>query len=620
MDKIDNNKLITLFTYGIVVIVLTSILYSMYNDFLSENYFNIKKFNLKEKFTDSDIDEKLKYINLISNTKKSTEKFTEIIQESYDLSIPYILKAVPTLPKCNKNDTLSNSNCIMSTPNLYVQNGSSFIIQVLRDGEPCSYPNDIVDDSQLKICDYTKTLNNLPMPIARQTHFSFPNSLIRSFSYSNSIDKSIITYFNNYIKYNNYISNSSNQILNSSNNDTIFINKYFGILQNLLLLKNSSDPNNIFAYNSGYTYDIATIKTKLITLYTNLISTDTSRLKYGMYIDDQTTIKFLTDASKNVYSMELYPNITITFKNLVLGFDKDAIASSGISDLTSIWNLNFLNLLTPTKSSKSIIYSYKPNPIYFPIVISFLLPSNNNNEWKIVNPNTNSMPNYFDTLFKINTSNLTSNLSKVTLLNTNVSTILPNLTLANNIFQSKIKTIIDTSTITDIFALYDSTSNLFQSHIITNGYATIVPSATDVIDINSMSSTSDYSNKTHTIYPIISFNPIYTPNACDNGILIDNKCYPKCPNEFSYDINIACLNNNRTMYVPNSEICKYLLENKPSEISNDIHSLINLCLPPVTESFTNITTSMSENSIDHFSPFSETININDDIYDLNFKL
>ena len=66
MNKIDNNKLITLFLYAGIIILLTSILYGMYNDYLSENYFNIKKFNLKEKFTDSDINEKLKYINIIS--------------------------------------------------------------------------------------------------------------------------------------------------------------------------------------------------------------------------------------------------------------------------------------------------------------------------------------------------------------------------------------------------------------------------------------------------------------------------------------------------------------------------------------------------------------------------
>lgn len=63
----DNNKIITLFLYVVIVIVLTSILYNMYNNFLTENFFNIKKFNLKEKFTDADINEKLNYINVISN-------------------------------------------------------------------------------------------------------------------------------------------------------------------------------------------------------------------------------------------------------------------------------------------------------------------------------------------------------------------------------------------------------------------------------------------------------------------------------------------------------------------------------------------------------------------------
>jgi hypothetical protein len=41
----------------------------MYNNYLSETFFNIKKFNLKEKFTDADIDQKLNYINIISKNK-----------------------------------------------------------------------------------------------------------------------------------------------------------------------------------------------------------------------------------------------------------------------------------------------------------------------------------------------------------------------------------------------------------------------------------------------------------------------------------------------------------------------------------------------------------------------
>lgn len=80
MYKIDNNKLIILFLYLGIIIILTSILYSMYNDYLSEDYFNIKKFNLKEKFTDSDINEKLKYINVISKPKiheETKESFSQ---------------------------------------------------------------------------------------------------------------------------------------------------------------------------------------------------------------------------------------------------------------------------------------------------------------------------------------------------------------------------------------------------------------------------------------------------------------------------------------------------------------------------------------------------------------
>ena len=117
MDKINSDKLITFFTYGFIVFVLTSILYTMYLDFLYEKYFNIKKFNLKEKFTDSDIDEKLKYINLVEETR-----------ENYDISQPFILKKnisvnSPVLATCNLNDQLANtpsgSLCNIKQNNLY---------------------------------------------------------------------------------------------------------------------------------------------------------------------------------------------------------------------------------------------------------------------------------------------------------------------------------------------------------------------------------------------------------------------------------------------------------------------------------------------------------------------
>jgi hypothetical protein len=66
INKIDTNKAITLISYGFIVVALTAVLYTMYNDFLSESYFNLKKYNLKEKFTDADIEQKLKYIGLVS--------------------------------------------------------------------------------------------------------------------------------------------------------------------------------------------------------------------------------------------------------------------------------------------------------------------------------------------------------------------------------------------------------------------------------------------------------------------------------------------------------------------------------------------------------------------------
>jgi hypothetical protein len=101
MDKIDNNKLITIFLYAGIIILLTSILYNMYIDYLSENYFNLKKYNLKEKFTDSDINEKLKYINIISNSKKKSIPKIQEIKESFSqvLEEPLLQKPVIETPR-----------------------------------------------------------------------------------------------------------------------------------------------------------------------------------------------------------------------------------------------------------------------------------------------------------------------------------------------------------------------------------------------------------------------------------------------------------------------------------------------------------------------------------------
>ena len=38
-------------------------------------------------------------------------------------------------------------------------------------------------------------------------------------------------------------------------------------------------------------------------------------------------------------------------------------------------------------------------------------------------------------------------------------------------------------------------------------------------------------------------------------------CLPNCPKEYPYDIGIACLSNNKNLYLPNSTLCNYLNNN-----------------------------------------------------------
>ena len=112
INDIDINKLITFLLYIFIVIILTSILYNMYNDFLSEKYFNIKKFNLKEKFTDSDIEQKLNYINLINkiSKKQKPQKIQKIqkqeqvkLVENFSSTPETILEVIPETLEIKNN-------------------------------------------------------------------------------------------------------------------------------------------------------------------------------------------------------------------------------------------------------------------------------------------------------------------------------------------------------------------------------------------------------------------------------------------------------------------------------------------------------------------------------------
>jgi hypothetical protein len=103
INDIDTNKLITFILYLVITITLTNVLYKMYNDFLSETYFNIKKFNLKEKFTDSDIEQKINYINLLKkiNSNKPNKVEKEVIQE--DFNSETIFEVIPETLEIRKD-------------------------------------------------------------------------------------------------------------------------------------------------------------------------------------------------------------------------------------------------------------------------------------------------------------------------------------------------------------------------------------------------------------------------------------------------------------------------------------------------------------------------------------
>jgi hypothetical protein len=106
MNNIDTNKLITFILYLVITITLTNVLYKMYNDFLSETYFNIKKFNLKEKFTNSDIEQKLNYINLLKKINSKKPIKPEIIQEEIiqeDFNSETIFEVIPETLKIEKS-------------------------------------------------------------------------------------------------------------------------------------------------------------------------------------------------------------------------------------------------------------------------------------------------------------------------------------------------------------------------------------------------------------------------------------------------------------------------------------------------------------------------------------
>ena len=568
MDNIKYDTLVKFAAYSVIVFVLTMILYLMYIDFLSETFFNIKKFNLKEKFTDSDIEEKLKYINLIeekSNTKlnKITNNNTKIEHLTntidpliYDPNTPYILKrdllnsdkqSPITDAKCSVGDKIvSDTTCIINSNKFYLRSSTNnnFMIKVLSDGKPSTESPHYTYNVTIDTITPSASLNTV-----RKTYFYFPSNTniklyenlprkfneINNFNTDNKIDNAIITYFNNYVNYNNFINKTSNPLLL---NNTTLIDTYFSYVTNLLLLKNST-ANTIFKYTSGYAFDINDIKTNIIFLYNEIIIDPKNTINVNLKIDDQTNIKFMYDTpiNMNIYSMELNPNITISFSKLLLTFDP---AMPTTISKTSIWALNYLKSIQADNNANDYIFNYN-DTLYFPIVISLATP--NTAEWE--NNSVNGVLTYFTSLFA--TSNLDINVLKIKDLSNPTS----NITIDGLSFVTeRLKKFIsqlgnkDILNITNIFVIYDSDSKLFQSWIITN-----------INDTNTGKLIS---------IPLVAFTTTYNTFICDTGYYYNNKCLPKCPDGFNYDFGLVCLNSKIDNYLPGKSMCNFINTITPS--------------------------------------------------------
>ena len=563
MDNIKYDTLVKFAAYSIIVFVLTLILYLMYINFLSETFFNVKKFNLKEKFSDSDIEEKLKYINLIeeksnAKSKKNIDISTNIEQLSNvehlsnvlpDPNIPYILKRdilnsdkklTITDAKCSINDKLLKNSCMMNSYNFYLPSSSNntFIIKVIPDGILSTTSSQYTYNVNIDIITSSGSNSKTPISIGRQTQFYFPSkdsielsdTNSRTFNISSKVEIAIIKYFNNYTRYKNIINKTKNALLDGSpKNDNPLISTYFSYLSNLLLLKNSS-ANTIFKYNSGYTFDINDIKTNIIFLYNEIVNDTENTINVNLKIDDQTKINFMYDTPDNinVYSMELVPSITIIFSKFTLIFDPNMPANINKS---SIWSLKYLISLQPNDNETDYVFIYN-DTLYFPIAIPLATP--NTSEWEY--NNINGVLYYFKSLFA--QSKLDANSLVIKDLSNPKSIIkLDGLSFAAQSLKNFINQLGNTyvANITDIFVLYDSPSQLLQSWIVTN-----IP---------------DDTTKEFIISPLVAFDTTYNPYICDTGYYYNSKCLPQCPDGF-YDFGLVCLNNKMSNYLPESDMCK----------------------------------------------------------------
>ena len=558
MDNISYDKLLKFVAYFIIVFVLSMILYLMYIDFLTETFFS-RKPTSKEKYTDIDINKKIRYIDQISNQKppKVIEKLTNQVNSldtlKFDPSAMYLLKRdlinseneiAITDALCVTGDITSNSGktCLVQPNNFYLSNSgnNNFTVTVMPDGQSVSKNEISYYNYDINIVNITP---NSPLSIVRQTNFFFPDNknikqvspIPREFDNQFAFDMAIINYFDNYARYNNSVNLTlSNQLLTGTfnNSDLILIDTYFSYLTNLLLLRNS-DVNTPFIYKSGYDFDVNDIKQNIIFLYSMIVEDPANTINVNLVINDTTSIKFYYDSPTNmtVYTFELIPNITIIFSKLILTFDPNMPKNISKS---SFWALYYLTSLTANDDAPDITFIYNET-VNFPIALPLAIPTINN--WD-TNTNNGILP-YIGNIFNTNKVNI-SNLTITDPINPNVPVTTNGLALVTTNLSNFIKILGNTNLlkITDIFILYDPVKSYFEAWIITN--------------------LLDKHTNENIVCPLISFTAHYSPIECPKGSLYNNKCIPSCPTKFSYDLGLVCLNNNYVNYLPRSPMCNYV--------------------------------------------------------------
>lgn len=330
----------------------------MYIDFLSEKFLNNKKCTK----TNNSIGYYILKKNILVNNNQSG-----ILASS-----------------CNINDIILpiENKCKVNQTNFYLSSNIkyNFPIQVISDGIT----------SINKLTNFTKYNYPTNMHDTRQSNFYFLNKdKYREFNSSNIYDISIITYFNNYYRYNTdklykvYTNDNYNKIdeilsttykSNPTNDDINIINKYYTWIQNLLLLRNTNRESLFLE--------------KLIKMYTERSSDDTFLANLHLITISEPSsyvIKVPSPVNKLFISNNVtYPNLLNNTMSLTLGTTTlDPITKDQVLNIKEIYNNSILILPSLTKNSKikidnSYIYRNNNNQI-----------SVDNNNWININNSIN---------------------------------------------------------------------------------------------------------------------------------------------------------------------------------------------------------------------------------------